>query len=118
MDNRTSLAGLFQVTFPIPCLQANRSASILSLFLLITPARRGIEMSSPRTYSLPRNSYSGTVAGVRIAYNAATIASLEGIENDGLKRAMEDMAVHAALERGFTSVSIRYDLLTSTSHVE
>ncbi len=64
-------------------------------------------MSRPRTYFLPEGSYSGIVCGVRVTYNTKTIDALEGIENDELKRAMEDMAVHAALERGFTSIKIR-----------
>ncbi|KAK3941992.1 hypothetical protein QBC46DRAFT_406675 [Diplogelasinospora grovesii] len=64
-------------------------------------------MSGQRTYYLPPSDFSGTVDGVRISYNDETINALVGIENDELKRAMEDMAVQAALERGFDSVQIR-----------
>ncbi|KAN0103446.1 hypothetical protein V8E51_011759 [Hyaloscypha variabilis] len=64
-------------------------------------------MSGSRTYTLPRNSYSGTVSGVTVSYNSGTLSAMEGIENEGLKTAMEDIVIRAALERGFTSVVIR-----------
>jgi hypothetical protein len=73
-------------------------------------------MSGSRTYTLPRNSYSGTVSGVTVSYNSGTLSAMEGIENEGLKTAMEDIVIRAALERGFTSVVIRYILIIPCSY--
>jgi hypothetical protein len=60
-----------------------------------------------RRYALPKDHYSGTVAGVAVTHNDGTIMALQGIQNPRLKMVMEHLAVQAALERGFESVSIR-----------
>lgn len=64
-------------------------------------------MSSSHPSSLPKDSFSGTVAGVSITYNEETAEEVRGIGNVVLKKKMEEMAVQAALQRGFTSILIR-----------
>ncbi|KAI1740959.1 hypothetical protein F4680DRAFT_447327 [Xylaria scruposa] len=64
-------------------------------------------MSRQRTYYLAPENYRGTAGGIGISHNDKTVHALNGIKNNGLKRAMEDIAVQAAIERGFSSVKIR-----------
>lgn len=58
------------------------------------------------SYSLPADQNSGTVAGIAVSYNSETWAAVRGIGNYTLKRLLEEFAVRAAYERGFTSVII------------
>jgi len=58
------------------------------------------------SYSLPSSQNSGTVAGVAISYNPETYMAIRNLGNATLKRLLEEFAVRAALERGFSSVMI------------